>query len=192
MDRKPIFDGVRVMLGRSFTTAEVSALDAAIDKALGLIGSQQRTTSSEGVALIKDFEGLRLKAYPDPGTGGDPWTIGIGTTVYPDGRKVKPGDVITEAQAEDYLRHDLTRFEAAVNRLTGGVTTQGQFDALVSFTYNLGDGALKTSTLLRKHNEGDYAGAQAEFSKWVLAGGQKLTGLVRRRAAEAALYGRAP
>lgn len=191
MDRKPIFDAVRVMLGRPFTQAEVAALDAAVDKALGIETKQDRTTSPAGIALIKNAEGLRLKAYPDPGSGSEPWTIGIGTTVYPDGRKVRPGDVVTEAQAEDYLRHDLARFEAAVNRLTGGVTTQGQFDALVSFAYNVGADALQTSTLLRKHNEGDYAGAQAEFARWNKSNGKVLNGLIRRRAAEATLYGRA-
>lgn len=191
MDRKPVFDAVRVMLGRSFTQAEVAALDAAIDRALGIATAQIRTTSAAGVSLIKEFEGLRLKAYPDPATGGEPWTIGIGTTVYPDGRKVRPGDVITEAQAEQYLRHDLGRFEADVNRLTGGVTTQGQFDALVSLCYNIGEGALKTSTLLRKHNEGDYTDAAAEFPRWNRAGGKVMTGLTRRREAERKLYGRA-
>lgn len=166
----------------------------AIAKAIGMAAGVPRATaegltiSDAGIQLIKRFEGLELRAYPDPGTGGKPWTIGIGTTVYPNGQVVKAGDVITEAQAEEYLRHDLARFEAAVNKLTGGVATQGQFDALVSLVYNIGETALKHSTLLRKHNEGDYDGAAKEFGRWVNAGGRKLTGLVRRRAAEAALY----
>lgn len=148
----------------------------------------ERKTSAAGIALIKQFEGLRLKAYPDPGSGGEPWTIGIGTTVYPDGRKVRPGDTITEAQAEDFLRHDLARFEAAVSKLVGENATQGQFDALVSFAYNVGPEALRTSTLLRLHNAGDYAGAAGQFARWSKAAGKTLPGLVRRRAAEAALY----
>lgn len=153
-------------------------------------------TSAAGIALIKEFEGLELKAYPDPGSGGDPWTIGIGTTVYPNGTKVQPGDVCTEAQAEDYLRHDLAKFEAAVVRLTRGKATQGQFDALVSFCYNVGADedsdtiaeGLGDSTLLRKHNAGDYDGAALEFAKWNKAAGKVLRGLTKRRAAEAALY----
>lgn len=160
---------------------------AAIAKAIGVPHETVRTISAKGIALIKEFEGLRLKAYPDPGSGGEPWTIGIGTTVYPDGRKVKQGDVITEAQAEEYLRHDIASFEAKVN-LYAKVATQGQHDALTSFAYNVGPENLRTSTLLRKHNEGDYEGAAQQFAKWNRAAGKILTGLTRRRAAEAALY----
>lgn len=185
MNRQPIFDAVRTLLGRGFTQAEVGALDEAIDHALN-----RHTVSPNGLALIKRFEGLSLRAYPDPGTGGKPWTIGIGATVYPDGRVVKAGDTITAEQAEEYLRHDLARFEAAVTKLTGGVATQGQFDALTSLAYNIGSEALRTSTLLRKHNEGDHAGAQKEFPRWNKAGGRVMAGLVKRRAAEAALYGK--
>jgi len=147
-----------------------------------------RTTSAKGRALIRQFEGLELKAYPDPGSGGDPWTIGVGTTVYPNGVKVKKGDTITDAQANEYLAHDLQKFEASVNKLTGGVTTQGQFDALVSFCYNVGRENLKTSTLLRLHNEGNYAGAKGQFGRWNKAAGKVLAGLTKRRAAEAELY----
>ncbi len=164
---------------------------AAVAKALGMTSLQntQRTISPEGIALIRRFEGCELLAYPDPGTGGKPWTIGVGTTVYPDGRAVKAGDTITAEQAEEYLRHDLARFEAAARKLFP-VATQAQFDALVSWIYNIGEEAARTSTLRRKHNEGDYSGAAAEFGKWVLAAGKKLPGLVKRRAAEAALYGK--
>lgn len=190
-DRKPIFDAIKdAREGRAFTDTMVRQIDELLDaldvpRETAPVGL---TTGSAGIELIKRFEGLELRAYPDPGTGGKPWTIGVGTTVYPSGQAVKAGDVITEAQAEEYLRHDLARFEAAVNKLTGGVATQGQFDALVSLSYNIGETALKHSTLLRLHNEGEYAAAAKEFGRWVNAGGRKLTGLVRRRAAEAQMY----
>lgn len=146
-------------------------------------GNGGKATSERGKALIKSFEGLRLDAYPDPGTGGEPWTIGVGHT-----GGVKKGDRITEAQADAFLASDLARFEKAVARLAPK-TTQAQFDALVSFAFNLGEGALERSTLLKKHNAGDYAGAKAEFGKWINAAGRPMKGLIRRRAAEADLYG---
>lgn len=154
--------------------------DEALSKALGLDGG--RRISDQGLAAIKQHEGLVLTAYPDPATGGEPWTIGYGHT-----GGVRRGDRITEAQADAFLRSDIARFEAAVNRLAP-TTTQGQFDALVSFAFNLGEKALADSTLLRLHNAGDHAGAKAQFGRWVNAAGKQMPGLVRRRAAEAALY----
>lgn len=186
-DRAPIFASFRDYMGGRLSQTEVDAMDEFLDR-FGPKGGTPRTASPDGIALLNRFEGLRLQAYPDPGTGGKPWTIGIGTTVYPDGRGVKAGDTITEAQAEEYLRHDLARFEAAVNKLTGGVTTQPQFDALVSFAYNVGEEALRTSTLLRLHNEGNYSAAAGQFARWNKAAGHVLPGLTKRRAAEAALY----
>lgn len=144
--------------------------------------------SARGLKLIADFEGLRLKAYPDPGTGNEPWTIGYGTTVYPDGRKVKKGDVISPEQALDYLRHDSKKFSDAVNRAVRVPLNQNQFDALVSFTYNLGEGAFNRSTLLTKINSHNYRDAADEFGKWIYAGGRILAGLVRRRNAERDLF----
>jgi lysozyme len=140
-------------------------------------------TSPKGIALIKSAEGLRLKAYPDPGTGGLPWTIGYGSTLG-----VTRTMIITEAQAELMLAADLVRFERAVERLVQVPLTQGQFDALVSFTYNVGEGNFTKSTLLRKLNAGDSEGAAEQFSRWVNAGGKVLPGLVKRRAAERALF----
>ncbi len=140
-------------------------------------------TSPKGVALIKSAEGLRLKAYPDPGTGGVPWTIGYGST-----SGVTRNMVITEAQAEQMLSEDLVRFERIVDRLVRVPVNQGQFDALVSFTYNVGEGNFTKSTLLRKLNAGDAAGAAEQFSRWVNAGGKVLLGLVKRRAAERSLF----
>jgi uncharacterized protein (TIGR02594 family) len=140
--------------------------------------------SQNGLDMIKGFEGLRLNAYQD---SAGVWTIGYGHT-----GGVRPGDRITQAQAEQYLRGDVKWAEQAVRDNVKVPLTQGQFDALVSFTFNLGAGALQKSTLLKKLNAGDYAGAQAEFGKWVHAGGQRLEGLVRRRAEEAALFGNKP
>jgi len=140
-------------------------------------------TSPKGIALIKSAEGLRLKTYPDPGTGGLPWTIGYGST-----SGVTRNMVITEAQAEQMLAADLVRFERIVERAVRVPVTQGQFDALVSFTYNVGEGNFTKSTLLRKLNAGDAAGAAEQFTRWVNAGGKVLPGLVKRRVAERALF----
>jgi len=140
-------------------------------------------TSPKGIALIKSAEGLRLKAYPDPGTGGEPWTIGYGST-----SGVTRNMVITESQAEQMLAEDLVRFERIVERQVQVPLNQGQFDALVSFTYNVGEGNFTESTLLRKLNAGDTAGAAEQFSRWVHADGKVLPGLVTRRAAERALF----
>jgi lysozyme len=136
-------------------------------------------TNEAGIQLIESFEGCRLQAYQD---SGGIWTIGYGHTLG-----VKPGDVITQAQAEQYLREDLADAEAVLNKAAGVDLTPNQFSALVSFQYNTG--ALVGSTLMRLVNAKDFAGAQAQFGLWVNAGGQKLEGLVRRRAAEAALFG---
>lgn len=143
-----------------------------------------RKIGPKGLALIKSFEGLSLKAYLCPAKV---WTIGYGST----GKHVKPGMAITEKEAEKLLLEDLSRFEAAVEKHTRGHATDNQFDALVSFAFNVGTEALRTSTLLRKHMEGDHAGAQAQFARWNKAAGRVLAGLTRRRKAEAALYGAA-
>lgn len=137
-------------------------------------------TSQKGLDLIKSFEGLRLTAYKCPA---DVWTIGYGTTAG-----VKPGQTITKERAEELLREDVKRFEEQVLRLVKMPLTQGQFDALTSFVYNLGAGNLSNSTLLRLLNAGDYAGAAAQFERWNKAGGKVLAGLARRRAAERALF----
>lgn len=142
-------------------------------------------TSNSGIALIKGFEGKRLVAYDD---GVGVWTIGFGTIKYPNGVRVKRGDKCTEAQAEQYLRNDLITFENALNQLVKVPLNQNQFDALVSFTYNLGETNLRSSTLLKKLNAKDYKGAAAEFLKWNKAGGKVMNGLVKRRKAEMELF----
>jgi len=133
-----------------------------------------------GLELIKSFEGLRLEAYRCP--AGVP-TIGYGTTTG-----VKMGTRITKAEAEALLRRDLEKFEAAVRSLVKVPLTDNQFSALVSFTYNLGAGALQHSTLLKLVNQGNFAAAAREFLKWNRAGGRVLPGLTRRRQAEEALF----
>ena len=145
-------------------------------------------TSANGQAVIKYFEDLSLKAYPDPATGGKPYTIGCGTTIYPSGQPVKLGDVCTKEQAEQYLQNDLVKFEKAVSNAVRVPINQGQFDALVSFTYNLGEGNLKSSTLLKMVNAGNFAGAAEQFKRWNKANGKTMRGLTRRRAAEQCLF----
>ncbi|MDM2860707.1 lysozyme [Citrobacter sp. Cpo073] len=145
-------------------------------------------TSHEGIALIKGFEGCRLTAYPDPGTGGAPWTIGYGWTHPIDGKPVKPGMTIDQETADRLLKTGLVSYENDVLKLVRVKLTKGQFDALVSFAYNVGSRALSTSTLLKKLNAGDIKGAADEFLHWNKAGGKVLNGLTRRREAERALF----
>lgn len=141
---------------------------------------QPAKTSEQGIALIQHFEGLRLKAYLCPG---NVWTIGYGHT-----QGVRQGDRITPAEANRLLRMDLDEYEEDVNYMVNAPLNQQQFDALVSFTFNLGGGNLKRSTLLIKLNALDYDGAADEFPRWKKSGGRILPGLITRRAAERALF----
>ena len=134
--------------------------------------------SQKGLQVIKDFEGLELKAYVCPA---GVLTIGYGST----GSHVKSGMTITASDAEKLLQKDLVRFEESVNKLVKVPLTQGQYDALVSFAFNCGTNALAESTLLRLLNSGDYAGAADQFKRWT---NQGLAGLVRRRKAEETLF----
>lgn len=142
-------------------------------------------TSGRGLDLIKISEGLETEAYPDPGNRvtGEPWTIGYGHT-----RGVRRGDTCTEAQATDWLREDLQAAEGAVRRLVDVPLTQGQFDALVSFVFNIGPAAFGNSTLLRLLNAADAAGAAGQFKRWNRGADGVLPGLVTRRAAERDLF----
>jgi len=179
------------MLGRGFTEGEVALLDLAIDRAEGAAPATPVQTSAAGIKLIHQFEGCKLTAYPDPGTGGAPWTIGWGSTTDENGKPIAPGTVWTQERADKRFVQHLGQFERQVIRLLGGAiasTTQSQFDALVSFAYNVGATALGGSTLLKKHKAGDYVGAAAEFARWNKAGGRVMAGLTRRRTAEAELY----
>ena len=191
MNRKPLFDAIRKLLGRGFRQAEVEALDKAIDTVAGRApNGGARSIGPKGLALIRQFEGcarLRrdgmVEAYPDPGTGGEPWTIGWGAT----GSGIGPGTVWTQQRCDARLESDVARHARDVAFALGDApTTQAQFDALVSFHYNTG--AIARSTLLRRHLAGDYRAAAEEVARWNRAGGRVLKGLVRRRAAEARLY----
>lgn len=148
-----------------------------------------RHVSQRGLDLIKSFEGCRLEAYPDPGTGDKPWTIGWGST----GADIHKGLVWSQKQCDDRLAADAQCVALEVDKLIGPAsTTQSEFDALVSFAYNLGIGNLAGSTLLRLHKAGRYEDAAKQFVRWNRAAGRVLAGLTRRRAAEAALYQSAP
>ena len=137
-------------------------------------------TSPKGIALIKEFEGLRLKAYKCPG---GVWTIGYGHTAG-----VKPGMVISEAQAEEYLMADLIASEKYLNDLRLAIN-QNQFDALISFIYNVGTGNFSRTTLLRKVRANPQDNSiMDEFLRWVYSKGRVLPGLQRRRLAEMKLY----
>lgn len=196
MNRKIIFDTVRSMLGRGFRQSEVDALDDALEGGEAIFPKDRVPSvppcrvSSAGLQLIKSFEGCaRLRpdglyeAYPDPGTGGAPWTIGWGAT----GPDIGPQTVWTKDQCDARLEEDVARHARAVAlALSDCPTMQGQFDALVSFHYNTG--AIHSATLTRLHREGEFALAAEEFAKWKFAGGQVLKGLVRRRREEAKLY----
>ena len=185
------FDALRRMKARK---ADPAAPDPALTPVSppepAKTGSRPAAIGPAGLALIKRFEGCARKrsdgayaAYPDPGTGGAPWTIGWGAT----GKSIVRGTIWTKAECDARLERDLLRFAREVARTLGPApTTQAQFDALVSFHYNTG--AIAQATLTRLHCVGRYAEAAQEFGRWVNAGGKRLPGLARRRAAEARLY----
>ena len=142
-----------------------------------------RKINAEGLALIQQWEGLKLTAYKDVA---GIWTIGYGHTSAAGSPAVTPGMTITKAEASRILQKDLAKFEARVERLVTVDLTDNQFAVLVSFDFNTG--ALHKSTLLKKLNKGDYNAVPGELAKWVNAGGKKVQGLVNRRAAEAGLW----
>jgi lysozyme len=138
--------------------------------------------NAAGISLIKKYEGCVLHSYKCPA---GVWTIAFGHT----GPEVKEGQLITQHAADVILQHDLEKFEERVSDLTRKLAlTENQFSALVSFAFNLGSTALANSTLMKRLLKGDTAGAAEQFEKWVNAGGKKLEGLVKRRAAERDLF----
>ena len=139
--------------------------------------------SQSCIDLVKKFEGCRLTAYPDPGTGGAPWTVGYGHT-----SGVVPGLTITQAQADVWLKQDLDKANKDMHSLVNCPLRQCQEDALTSFVYNCGKHNFENSTLRIKVNTGKMDEAAKEFDKWVNAAGKPLPGLVKRRAAERALF----
>ncbi len=142
-----------------------------------------RRINAAGLALVKQWEGLKTRAYQDVA---DVWTIGYGHTSAAGAPTVTPTMVITEAKAEEILLADLSKFEERVSRLVKVPLTDNQFAVLVSFDFNTGK--LDKSTLLKKLNAGDHDAMPLELMKWVNAGGQRVKGLVNRRSAEAGLW----
>jgi len=188
---KHIFDFLRKISGGKLTQKQVDAADKLIATAyddlndvLGIAADEMHVSPS-GVDLICNFEGLELKAYDD---GVGVWTIGYGTTKYPNGIRVKKGDTCTLDQAKAYMQNDLKSFEQTVNNTVKVPLNQNQFDALVSLAYNIGSTAFKNSTLVRQLNEGNYKTAANQFNVWVNAGGKRMQGLVNRWAAERTLF----
>lgn len=164
-----------------------SALEVAVGGSESLTVKQ--SISTKGIKFIQSFEGLSLKAYDD---GVGVWTIGWGTILKPNNQKVRKGDVITLAQAEEYFMHDLSQFEVAVKEAVKVKLSQNQYDAIVSFTYNVGIGALKSSTALKKLNAGDYNGFAQGILSWnkgrVNGKLVEIKGLTRRRNSEKELF----
>ena len=136
--------------------------------------------SVPSLEIIKEFEGLRLEAYLCPA---NVWTIGYGNT-----KNARAGMKITQAEADFLLQQDVAWVKNTVDSTVKVELSSNQVAALYSFVYNVGAGAFRSSTLLRKLNQGDYTGAEAEFKRWNKGGGRVLKGLVRRRAAEASLF----
>lgn len=143
-------------------------------------------TSKAGLDLIKRFEGFKAAPYMCPANKP---TIGYGSCFYADGRPVTlKDDPITEHEADALLSETLVQYEQAVTKAAKVPLSQGMFDALVSFAYNVGAANMASSTMIRKLNAGDIKGASAEFDRWVYGGGVRLAGLTKRRDAEQALF----
>jgi GH24 family phage-related lysozyme (muramidase) len=208
---RPLFNAARA-LGVQFNTPDkVERLKVGFRESMALVtGSpvplapapaaaapvqleDHRHISVKGQHLIHSFESCGKKrsdgmfeAYPDPGSkDGHPWTIGWGST----GPDIRPGVVWTQAQCDARFAQSIGKYEKAVlNAIGNALTTQNQFDAMVSLCYNIGPIAFAKSTVARKHKAGDYHGAAAAFAMWVKNDGKVMRGLQRRRAAEADLY----
>lgn len=163
--------------------------EGALDQALQLARTfrplpQSNPALEIALPLIKRWEGCRLTAYPDPGSGGDPWTIGWGAT----GPGISKGVVWTQAQADARLAADVSRFMAGVEKVLKQPTLPRELAAMTSLAYNIGLGAFSGSTLLRKFNAGDKSGAAAQFDVWRIASGKVMQGLINRRADERAVF----
>lgn len=202
MVTKQMFDAVRQIKGAALTQNDVDLINQAASgvavAAISVAAKSGMRCSAAGLALIHGFEQLRFASYPDPGSkNGLPVTNGWGTTRDEDGGPIPLGALWTSAKADRLFARDLSTFEIGVSALLdGAATTQSQFDALVSFAYNVGldidddtkAEGLGDSTLLRKHKAGNFAGAAGEFAKWNKNDGAVMRGLTRRREAERLLY----
>ena len=184
---KALFDVVRAIKGAPLSQADVDAINAALAP---VAPPAAKRVSPEGIALIHSFESCKLTAYPDPGSvDGKPWTIGWGST----GPGIAKGVVWTQEQADARFAADLGRFEKAV-ALMAPVTTQNQFDALVSFAYNVGVPAFCKSTMAKQARAGQFTLSCAQFDRWTFIGNKDCkvrsnmcNGIVIRRAEERAL-----
>ena len=158
-----------------------AALDAALEAA-----SAEKADAARELALerIKRWESIRLTAYPDPGTGGDPWTIGWGST----GPDVRRGTVWTQEQADARLARDVQKFLDGVRAAVTAPAAPHEIAAMTSLAYNIGLGAFRNSTLLRMFNAGNKTGAADQFGRWIHAGGEAMQGLINRRDDERKLF----
>lgn len=189
MSRREVFDAIKAARGgKGFAADEVPLIDVLLDRLqVPRDGTNEgsRDAITRATALIKQFEGCKLTAYPDPGSGGEPWTIGHGAT----GPGIHKGVTWTQAQADARLTEDVAKFARGVNDLIGAArTTDGQRAAMISLAYNIGLGAFANSTLLKLHRAGDTVGASKQFARWDKAAGKVMAGLARRREAEALEY----
>jgi len=197
MTRAAIFAAFRAAKPGIFDDpVKISILDGICDD-FGIAGEESAPAngmqaSEIAAGIIAKWEGMatklpdgRYQAYPDPGTGGKPWTIGVGTT----GPDVGPDTIWTRDKCLDRFHADLAKFASGVAKAIGDApTTQANFDAMTSLAYNIGLGAFGDSTLLKKHKAGDFTGAAAQFDKWINAGGKPMQGLRARRWDERRLY----
>ena len=152
---------------------------------LNALVSGLRDISEKGFSLIRESESLQLKAYLD--TGGV-WTIGYGTIKYPNGVRVKKGDVCTQGQAELWLKNDCLWVDACLDKHVKVAVSQNQFDALASFVYNIGETAFIKSTMLTLINNSNFSSAASQFDRWIYDNGKEIKGLVNRRAKEKTLF----
>ena len=143
-------------------------------------GDNNMHISQEGVDLVKKFEGCKLEAYQ---CAAGVWTIGYGST-----KGVKEGDTLTQKEADNLLLHEMQEYESYIKELVKVPLKQNQFDALVSWVFNLGPANLKASTMLKFLNAGDYHLIPSQIKRWNKAGGKVLEGLIRRREAEALMF----
>lgn len=160
------------------------ALDAALGGKAAPKNADLTDALSAALMVIKRWEGCKLTAYPDPGTGGDPWTIGWGST----GPGIAKGVKWSQEQADARLASDVDRFMAGVSKALTRTPTPNQLGAMTSLAYNIGVSAFSGSTLVKKFNAGDIKGAAAEFDRWNRAGGKVMQGLSNRRADERKLF----
>ena len=201
---KQIFDFLRKISGGSLTQKQVNAInqisttttDSTVADMLGIAIDQMAVSlfgvdlicvifRKKGFSLIRESESLQLKAYLD--TGGV-WTIGYGTIKYPNGVRVKKGDVCTQGQAELWLKNDCLWVDACLDKYVKVTVNQNQFDALASFIYNIGETAFIKSTMLSLINNSNFSGAAGQFDRWIYDNGKEIKGLVNRRAKEKALF----